>query len=77
MEIIKIDIGNRVVCDYCGADCTISPVSGGFVFGSYATCPTCAPKLEADAIKYGETELIRARCPSNMSFADWVRNELR
>lgn len=72
-----INYGNTVLCDFCAKDFTNSTTEGGIYFGSYATCPECAPKIEADARKYGEVGHIRARCPAGMSFADWVRDVLR
>lgn len=60
---------DRVFCDYCSANYSNSSASGGLLFGSYATCPTCAPKIEADAKKFGEERYIKARCPENKPFA--------
>ena len=67
-----IDAGNSVCCDFCGKEYEGSDTSGGFLFVSRAVCPECAPKLEADAKLYGETHLIRSRCPEGVSFHDWV-----
>lgn len=75
MDVITVDMGDRVICDWgCGEEWTDRPESGGLLFGSKATCPDCAPRLEANARKHGELHFIRARCPENMSFADWVRS---
>ena len=68
-----IDIGDTVVCDLCNTDFTASDESGGILFGSYAACPKCTPRLEADAQKYNEENNIVGRCPEGVSFADWVR----
>jgi len=72
MSIEEIDFGNTVLCDWCNEDWTERPESGGLLFQSKATCPTCAPSLEADAFREHEEHLIRARCPSDVSFAAWV-----
>lgn len=60
-----------IQCDCCGRDYDNSSESGGILFSSRAVCPKCAPALEADAVKYGETEYIFDRCPKGMSFRDW------
>jgi hypothetical protein len=65
------DFGNRVVCDICNKDWTGSPVSGGFLVGSYAYCPDCAPQGLADLKRYNEIRFITAYCPKDMSYADW------
>lgn len=74
---IKIDPGRHVLCDSCGDEFTDSSESGGILVGSKAICPTCAPQWEADMKRFGESHLIRARCPDGKSFADWVREDLR
>ena len=71
-----IDVGRKVVCDWCNDDHTDTEATGGFLFGSYATCPKCAPRMQASAVEFGEEHMIRARCPEGMRFGDWVR-ELR
>lgn len=76
-RIIKVDPGNIVLCDSCNEDYTESEESGGILFRSYAYCPKCAKRAEKSAKKYGEEHYIRARCPSNKSFANWVREDLR
>lgn len=75
MKVLRIEPGRIVICDGCSKDYTDSPESGG-IYGlmTKAFCPECAPKVEADAKKYGEDQYIFARCPKGMSFADWVRN---
>lgn len=74
---IKIEPGNLVFCDDCGKDFTDSTESGGLMFGSKAVCPRCAPKWDANAVKFGEQSHIHGRCPAGKSFADWVRQDLR
>jgi hypothetical protein len=74
---IQIDPGDTVLCDFCNADWTDRPESGGFVFSGSAVCPTCAP-VQLKKIKgYGEEDAIQGYCPSGMSFADWVRSMRR
>ena len=76
-EVHTINPGNNVICDFCDEDWTTRPESGGFLFQSKATCPDCAPGMEENARKYSELNFIRARCPEDKSFADWVRDDLR
>lgn len=57
MFIIKIDIGDDVVCDYCNGDYTESEETGGILIGSYAICPVCSERVKAipdDRAKDGE-----------------------
>jgi hypothetical protein len=72
MKKIIIDIKNKVVCDYCDKDYTHSNETGGFLFGSYATCPDCAPKIMVNIKNYGEEHYIKGFCPPQLSFRDWV-----
>lgn len=69
----EIDLGRTVLCDFCDADLSADPRSGGFLFGSYAIGPCCAAKHLARIKGYGEEGHIKAHCPPGMSFADWVR----
>lgn len=71
------DVGPLVMCDLCGKDYTRSEETGGFLFQSKAVCPDCAPRFEKSAKNYNEEHLIKARCPKNLSFADWIRNDVR
>lgn len=66
-------VGDIVVCDGCSRDFTVSEAQGGFIFGSMGCCPLCAPQMLKDIKKYGEEWYIKARCPAEMSFADFVR----
>ena len=50
-----------------------SKESGGFIFGSYAYCPRCAPGHLKNIRRYGEDRYIKAQCAENQSFADFVR----
>lgn len=75
--VIEVAVTDDVLCDLCNGDYTTSDVSGGYLFDSKAVCPSCAPKFEENAIKYKEQDHITKRCPSDMSFGDWVRRDLR
>lgn len=67
-----IDIGDYVECDMCCKDFTNSDAKGGILFGTKGVCPECAPRIEADAERFGESQFIRGRCPDGMTFKDWV-----
>jgi hypothetical protein len=78
MKVYTIDPGREVICDTCNVNWTDRPESGGiFGFSTKAICPECAPKILADAERYGEMKYLKARCPEGKSFADWVRDDLR
>lgn len=74
---IDVELGDQVLCDFCGNDCTDSPDQGGLLFLSKAICPECAPDYEKRIAEHGEEHHIRGRCPVGKSFADWVREDLR
>lgn len=65
-----IDIGNVVLCDICNEDWTNREESGGVLLGNNAVCPDCSKK---DFVG----EKPNKRCPPFMSFANWVRQDLR
>lgn len=67
-----IDVGTQVICDVCGRDWSFENKSGGFLFGSYVYCPDCAEKGLKDIKKYHEEWNIKAFCPPNLSFWNWV-----
>lgn len=69
----KVPLGDIVVCDICDKDYTNSDASGGFIFGSYGYCPSCAEKGLNTIKRYNEEHYIRAFCPMDTSFADFVR----
>ncbi len=69
-----VSIGDTVICDYCDEDFTNSDAMGGFVFGSKACCPKCEPRMLGTIKGYNEEYHIKARCPENMSFADFIRD---
>ena len=77
MHVFTINVGDRVICDWCGQEWTDRPESGGLTFVSKACCPDCAPRIRADAAAGNETHHIRSECPPELSFADWVRTVLR
>lgn len=68
------NIGRIVLCDLCNGDYTDSDETGGFVFGSKAVCPECAPSIEEAAVKYDEMHYITKPKDTNMSFGDFVRD---
>lgn len=61
-----------VICDFCGKDYTDSPQTGGFLFGSKATCPECAPRMMDNIKKFNEERYIKSYCPTGMTFYNWV-----
>ena len=67
-----IDIGEQVVCDLCNKDYTDSDEQGGFMYGSSAICPNCAPRIMKEIKKLKEEKHIKKRCPAGMSFKDFV-----
>jgi hypothetical protein len=67
------DIGDTVLCDLCGEDYTLSDAKGGILFSSKGICPTCAPRIETDAIAFGETRFIIARAEPDETFASFIR----
>lgn len=69
----SIDIDDTVVCDYCDEDYTESADHGGFIFGSKAICPKCAPNALASIEKYNEQRYIKAHAQHQQSFANFVR----
>lgn len=73
-EVMNIDLGGVVYCDLCNKDFTTDKESGGFLFESKAVCPDCASDFLAGAKKHGEEKYIRAFCPKNKSFGDFIRS---
>ena len=67
-----VAVGRIVVCDGCDGDFTRSPESGGIIFSSSAYCPACTERMLPTITGFGETHLIRAKCPPGVSFADFV-----
>ena len=77
IKVIAVDMEDSVYCDNCEADYTNSDDKGGILFQSKAICPKCTPTFKASIVRYKEEKFIRAKCPKNKSFADWVRQDLR
>ena len=69
----KFPVGRVVVCDDCGKDWTDSPLTGGLLFQSKAICPNCAPRWRMLIKQYNEQRFIRGTCPTDESFANFVR----
>lgn len=67
-----IDNGPRVVCDGCNIEYTKRDDCGGILFGSNAYCPACTERMLPKIKKYGEEQFIKAKCPPDMKFRDWV-----
>lgn len=72
LELEMSDVVERVKCDLCKSDYTHSPLEGGFVFEHLAICPICAPEVLKDAHFFHEEAFIRATCPENTSFRDFI-----
>lgn len=72
MHTIIIDAGKTVICDMCNKDYSDSEAKGGILFGSKGVCPLCVPRMMPDIIAYNETQYIKAECPKDMSFKDWI-----
>lgn len=71
-ETIVLDVGDHVYCDACNKDYIEDEAKGGFLFGSKAICPDCAPSWEHSAKTYNETKYIVARPTDDESFRDFV-----
>ena len=67
-----IEIGETVICDWCGENWTDRAGSGGILFGSKACCPSCAPGVEEKAKFFNEEDQIKKRCPRGVDFKKWV-----
>ena len=68
-----INDSDSVICDFCGEDWSDSEKAGGFIFESKAVCPNCDAGMRKLTEEYKENHLIRAECPLNESFAQFVR----
>ena len=73
MVQITINPGRHVLCDLCNQNFSDRPELGGMIVGGYAVCPLCAPSFEQELSRQNATYMIRARCPANTSFADFIR----
>lgn len=73
MAQASIDVSEVAICDDCDVVFTsASPETGGMLFHRKALCPTCAPRWEASAEKYGETHFIADRAREGETFFDAV-----
>ncbi len=68
MKTTVLDIGDNVQCDWCNTDYTNSDEIGGFLFGSYGTCPHCADDIERRAKETNESQYIRERARPGETF---------
>lgn len=74
-EVQTFEIGDTVICDWCGKDYTNPPESekcGGLMFGSKACCPECVPRVIKGAKEYNEESYITEYCPEGMPFKEWI-----
>lgn len=72
VTIITVIPGDTVLCDLCNEDYTNSDEKGGFLFGSKAVCPKCAPEFLNSIKSYNEERYIRAQANPDESFRDFV-----
>jgi hypothetical protein len=73
IEVIHIDVGDKVFCDMCGKEYTDDNESkGGFLFGSKAVCPECAPDLLKVIKSYKEEDYIMDETREGETFRDFV-----
>jgi hydrogenase maturation factor HypF (carbamoyltransferase family) len=72
-EVINIDPGNVVLCDFCNKDFTNDDKStGGILFTGHACCPDCLPEFMKGVRKYNEEKFIQATANENETFKDFV-----
>lgn len=69
--------GREVICDMCSKDWTDDPTPGGFLLLSNGVCPDCEDRVMKSVKKYNEEWSIKAYCPSDMAYADWIRDIVR
>lgn len=70
---VHVPVGRLVICDLCDKDWTDDPTPGGFLFEGKGVCPDCGPNFMQKIIQYSEQQYVRALCPMDKSFADFVR----
>lgn len=68
-----VSIGDIVICDICDKDFTDLNDVGGFMFTSNSYCPDCEERGMKLIKGYGEERYIKAFCPDDVSFADFIR----
>jgi hypothetical protein len=66
---------DEVYCDVCGTDWTLRPEAGGFLFMTTAYCPDCEIEGLVSIRKFKEQRFITGYCPTDISFADWIRSK--
>jgi len=71
-QIIIIDVGDNVICDWCDQDYTHSDKTGGILFTSHAICPDCTPRALVSIKKHNEERFILARAEPDETFKDFV-----
>lgn len=73
LEVIHIDVGNKVFCDLCGKEYTDDEKSkGGFLFNSKAVCPDCADDFMRTIKVYREEDYITDKAREDETFRDFV-----
>jgi len=72
VEVIHIDVGDKVFCDLCGKEYTDDNSKGGFLFGSKAVCPDCADDFMRTIKIYREEDYIRDKAHEDETFRDFV-----
>jgi len=59
-NVIVVDCGDEVLCDFCNDSYTESEEVGGCAIGTWAICPKCEKKLtEEPDQRAGENETFR------------------
>jgi len=72
IEVIHIDVGNKVFCDLCGKEYTDDEKScGGFLFNGNAVCPDCADDFFKTIKIYKEEDYITI-IPIVISITLWI-----
>jgi len=71
-KIIHLNAGDNVVCDLCNKDYKNDPAEGGYIFMSNAVCPDCADEFWKGIQKYKEERYVKAWCPTDCSFYNFV-----
>ena len=70
---VVADLEDVAICDSCATEYySDSEEKGGILFGSYAYCPLCVPRMMETIKQYNEESHIKAKCPANMTYFDWV-----
>lgn len=73
VTVIKLEVGDTVLCDLCNKDYTHDDkTTGGFYFSGKAVCPDCSDGTMKSIKKYHEERFIRAYADENETFRDFV-----